>query len=146
MLYWSVLGSNFEKPLSHLRSAPSNLPCCNVLCKKWKFLNLGLKMSDFRILGLEFENIIVIFEISVLNLSSCKVWCKNENLRIWDQECLIWVILGWNLKMILSYLIWYSQICLSTKFREKTKTLKFGIKNALFVYFCTRISKNYCHI
>ena len=37
-------------------------------------------MSDLGIFGLEFENTIVIFEISALsNLSNCKFWCKNEN-------------------------------------------------------------------
>ena len=38
------------------------------------------------------------------------------------------------------------QIFLIVKFREKTKTLKFGAENASFEYFWVRISKNYCHI
>ena len=46
MPYLSVLGSNFEKPWSHLKSGSSNLSCC-------------------------------------------KVWCKNKNPQIRDQECLI---------------------------------------------------------
>ena len=66
MPYLGFLGSNFERPLSCLKSAPSNLPCCKVSCKRSKFLNLGPKMPDFCILGLEFENIIVKFEINVL--------------------------------------------------------------------------------
>ena len=36
------------------------------LIQKQKTLNLGPKMPDFRILGLELEIIIVIFEISLL--------------------------------------------------------------------------------
>ena len=52
--------------LSYLKSAPSNLRCWKVSCKKEKFLTLGPKMSDFHILSLEFENIIVIFKISIL--------------------------------------------------------------------------------
>ena len=36
-------------------------------------------MSDLGILGLEFENNIVIFEICTLNLAVYKVFCKKEN-------------------------------------------------------------------
>ena len=64
MPYLGVLGSNFENPLSYLKSAPSNLPYSKVCCKKQKSLNMGPKMSDFGILVLEVENNIVIFEIS----------------------------------------------------------------------------------
>ena len=64
--FFECFGQQFENLLSYLKSAPSNLLCCKVLCKKLKFLNLGPKIPDFRILGLEFENIIVIFYISVL--------------------------------------------------------------------------------
>ena len=68
MPYLGVLGSNFEKTLSYLKSAPSNFPCWKVSCKKKKVLNLGQKMPDLCILGQELENIIVIFEISTLKL------------------------------------------------------------------------------
>ena len=33
MPYLIVLGSNFEKPLSHLKSAPSNLPVAEFRAK-----------------------------------------------------------------------------------------------------------------
>ena len=36
-------------------------------------------MSDFRILGLEFENIIVIFEISVLEFVLLQSLVQNKN-------------------------------------------------------------------
>ena len=36
-------------------------------------------MQDLRILGLEFEHIIVMFEISILELSNCKISSNNEN-------------------------------------------------------------------
>ena len=61
--YLGVLGSNFEKSLPHLKSAPSNLPYCKFWYKNLKFLNLITKMPDLRILGLEFKNIIAIFGI-----------------------------------------------------------------------------------
>ena len=61
MSYLSVLGCEFEKPMSYLKSAPSNLPYCKVWCKNYKSLNLGRKMPYLHIFGLEFVNIIVIF-------------------------------------------------------------------------------------
>ena len=51
----SVLGSNFEKTLSYLQSAPSNLPYSKVWCQKEKSLNLGPKMPDFCILGMDLK-------------------------------------------------------------------------------------------
>ena len=66
MCYLYVFGSNFENTFSHLQSASLNLSYCKVWCKKQKSLNLGPKVPDFRILGLEFENIIAIFEASIL--------------------------------------------------------------------------------
>ena len=54
--------------------------------------------------GLEFENNIVIFEISTLNFSNYEILQRNKNAYIWDHKCLIWVALGWNMKTILSYL------------------------------------------
>ena len=43
----------------------SNLPDCKVWCKI-EILNLGPKMPNLCVFGLEFENIIVMFQISVL--------------------------------------------------------------------------------
>ena len=37
-------------------------------------------------------------------VSNCKISLKNENVSIWDQECLLWVVLGNNFKKLLSYL------------------------------------------
>ena len=63
------LGSNFEKPLSYLKSVPSNLPYCKVWSKKYKSWNLGPKIPDLNIFGEEFESIIFIYEISGLELA-----------------------------------------------------------------------------
>ena len=51
MPYLSVLGSSFEKPLSYLKSAPSNLPCSKLSCKKKNVLKLGTKNVRFPYLG-----------------------------------------------------------------------------------------------
>ena len=64
--------------------------------------------------GKNFKKAIAIFEISISNLSSCKISRKNKNTWIWDQKCLIWIFLTKNalfgyfwariLKKLLSYL------------------------------------------
>ena len=66
MSYLGVLGSNFEKPQSYLKSAAFYWPYCKGWCKKQNLFNLGPKIPDVRILGLEFEHIIIIFEIGTL--------------------------------------------------------------------------------
>ena len=68
------------------------------------------------------------------NLSNDKVFrkrkmpkfeTKNDVLKIFHQNYLIWVCFGWNLKTILSYL----------KSAPSTKVLKFATKKDLFAYF-----------
>ena len=67
MSYLGVLDSNFEKPLSYLTWLPSNLFYSTVWCNNKKSLNLGPKIPYLGNLGFEFENNIVIFEISALD-------------------------------------------------------------------------------
>ena len=57
---------------------------------------------------------------------------KNAVLKIFHQNFLIWVCLGWNLKTILSYL----------KSAPSTKVLKFATKKALFAYFGLEFEKS----
>ena len=57
--------------------------------------------------GKSFRKTIVIFEISSLKwvyLQNFTKKKKKKNAYIWDQKCLIWIFLDWNLKTILSYL------------------------------------------
>ena len=44
---------------------------------------------------------------------------QNKNLQIWDQICLIWIFLGWNVKSI--WHIWnqHCWICQNAKFHGK---------------------------
>ena len=51
MPYLGILGCDFEKPLSYLKSAPSNLPCCKVSWKKNKNLKFGTKNARFLYFG-----------------------------------------------------------------------------------------------
>ena len=64
MPYLGIFDWNSKKPLSYLKSTPSNLSDFKVWCKL-KILFMGLKMPNLRIFGLEFENTIVMFQISV---------------------------------------------------------------------------------
>ena len=51
MPYLGVLGSNFEKPLSCLKSVPSNLSYSKVWCKKIKILKFGTENARFGYFG-----------------------------------------------------------------------------------------------
>ena len=86
-----------------------------------------------------------------------KLGPKMPYLDILDQECLIWVFLGKNFfKKVLPYLksaSWNLSTCkISRKYKNaqiwepRCLIWAFLIKNALFGYFCARISENYCHI
>ena len=71
--------------------------------QKTKFLNLGPKKLDFYILGLELQNIIVIFKTSNLQfvlLQSLMQKQKSSDLG----PKMIWVFLDWKSKIILPYL------------------------------------------
>ena len=61
--FWARI---LKKLLSYLKSAFSNLSDCKNFAKKQKCLNLGTKMCNSGIFGLEFLKNIVIFEISTL--------------------------------------------------------------------------------
>ena len=81
-----------------------------------------------------------------LNLSCCKVWCKNKNPQIWDQNA--WFGYLWSGIWTWYCYIWNrrTRICVIAKICEKVKMSKFGTKNDLLWYFWAIISKNYCHI
>ena len=67
MLYFGIFWLEFQKLLSYLKSAPSNLSNCKFREKPpQKCLNLGPKMCNTEFFGLEFEKNIVIFEITTL--------------------------------------------------------------------------------
>ena len=67
---------------------------------------------------------------------------------MWDQNCLIWVFLGWNSKKLLccGILHQHPQMFLNTKFRPKIKILKFGTKTALTEYFQLELQKLMSHL
>ena len=69
MPYLVFLHWNLKKLLSYLKLAPQNLPNCKISRKKQKCLNLGPKVFNSGIFGLELEKNIVIFEISILGFA-----------------------------------------------------------------------------
>ena len=78
MPYSGILGCNFEKTELYLKSVPSNLSYCKVWCKNKKTLNLGPKILYLYIFGLEFENNILIFEISALKFVSIQILVQKK--------------------------------------------------------------------
>ena len=52
---------------------------------------------------------------------------------MWDQNCLVWVFLGWNSKKLLYCGIFHQhpQIFLNIKLQRKIKVLEFGTKKCL---------------
>ena len=96
--------------------------------KKWKCVNLGPKMSYLQIFALEFENYIIIFEISVpSNLCNWKILWNYENASIWEWKCL-------NLVLKMPYLgdfgleIWKTIVIFEIS--TFTHTVNFGIGSA----------------
>ena len=86
--------------MSYLKSAPSNC----LISKFWeknKMPKFGITkcLLIMGIFVLEFENNIF-FNKFLLTQN----FQKNKNAKIWYHICLILVLLGWNLKIILSYL------------------------------------------
>ena len=99
--YLGILGEElFRKVLSHLKTAPSNLPSCKILRKK-NCLTWGPKMTYFQIFGLGFQNnschiwnqhphicLIAKCHEKTINVTS---WTKSSWLVAFDQECLTWM-------------------------------------------------------
>ena len=66
-LIWVFLGKIFRKTIVIFEISTLKFVYLQNFTKKQKCLNLGSKMPDLGILGLEFENNTVIFEISTLD-------------------------------------------------------------------------------
>ena len=68
------LGNKFKKTIVRFEINTLRVVYLQNFTKRQKWLNLGPKMPDLSIFGMEFENIIVIFEINALK------FVKNESL------------------------------------------------------------------
>ena len=67
-LIWLIFGKNCKETIVIFEISPLIFVYLQKFTKKQKCLNLELEMPDLGIFGLEFENNIVIFEISNLEL------------------------------------------------------------------------------
>ena len=66
---FSYFGAGIWKYCCHIWNQVSQFVLLQSLVQKYKSLNLGPKMPDLGIFGLEFENDIAIFEISMLEFA-----------------------------------------------------------------------------
>ena len=93
------------------------------------------KISDLRILGLQFESTIVIFEISVLEFVLLQSLVQKQKSLNLVPKMPYFDFLGWNLKIILSYLKSAPSNLSNCKISRKNKMLKFGTKNVYLRIF-----------
>ena len=75
----------------------------------------------------------VIFEINSSNFSNHRILQKNKNALIWDQKCLLWVLLNKNIrKTLLIFEISTLEFGSLQSFVQKIKILRFRTKDANF--------------
>ena len=118
--------------------------------RKQKWLNLGPKMPYWVFLtknalfGYFWARILIklLWDLksAPLNLSNCKISQKHKNAEIWDQEGLIWVLLCWNLKTILSYLKSAPSNWSKCKISWKNKNAYIWDQKCLIWVFLTKMS------
>ena len=103
MLYVGIFGLEFKKPLSYLKSTPSNLSNFKVW---WRIKNSYICNNDALIgcFWQQFWRTIITFENSALQFIYCKIWCKKNILKfgtksawfanfgagIWKYYCRFW--------------------------------------------------------
>ena len=126
--YVGVLGSNFEKQLSYLPVAPSNLPYCKIWCKNFKSLNFGPKILHLGIFGLEFENV-VILEISNLEFAIAK-FCEIKKIPKFGIKSALFGYFGLTLlkKTVVMFEISTLKFFLLQNFVKRQKLLNLGSK------------------
>ena len=83
------LGKNFKKTVVRFEICTLKFLYLQNVTKKQKCLNLGPKMSDFGIFGLEFESNILIFEMTTLVIAKFrkKQKCLNFGSKILEDFC-----------------------------------------------------------
>ena len=78
-LNWVFLGKDLKKTIVRFEISTLKFVYLQNFTKREKCLNLGPKMSDLCIFGLEFQSNIVIFEISTLKFVYLQKFGKNQN-------------------------------------------------------------------
>ena len=139
MPYLGIFWLQFEKHCCHIwNQHPQISPIAN-LAKK-KSLNLGSKICNLGIFGLESEkNILSYLKSAPSNLSKCKILWKTKMPKFGTKNALFGYFYA---RVLENYChIWnqHFRYCLIPTFCEETKMLKFGTKNALFEYFWPKL-------
>ena len=111
--------------------------------KKWKCLNLGLKMPDFGILGLDFFS----------KKNYCHIWNQHPRICLTANFCEETKMPNFGTKNALLRYFWtgflkqywhiwdqHSQICLIAKFRKKRKILNLEPKMPYLGIFWPKMS------
>ena len=158
MPYLGALGLEFKKSYCHVWNQYPWICLIAKYCEIMKMSKFGTKSALFgyfwaRILKNychiwnQHLRISVIAKNFMQKQKCLNLGPKMPYLGIFDQKCLIWVVLGKNFKKDYCH-VWnqHLQICLFAKFHEKTKMPKSGTKNAWFRYSWAGIWKQFCHI
>ena len=102
-------------------------------------------MPNMHIFGLEFENIIAMFQNSILEFVLLQSLVQKEkSLNFGPKNALFWNFWAGIWKK--SYLKSAPSNLSNCKFREKRKIPKYGTKNVWFGYFWARILESYCQV
>ena len=94
--------------------------------------------------------------MSTLEFVKSQNFVKNIMLKFWTKYALIGYFCATVFEKVFHIWNHHPRICLTTKFCDESKMLKFGIKNTILQYFWPRMSylglfgqefwKNYCKI
>lgn len=136
------LGWYLKITLSYLKSAPSKFSNCKILPENKKCLNFGPNTLYLSIFRLQFENNIVIFEISTLQFVYFENFVKKwKCLNFGTKNALFWHFWTgiWKCFCLIKN---HPQFFLSAKFCTKMKILISRTKNALFL--CLHLLINEC--
>ena len=102
-------------------------------------------MPNMHIFGLGFENIIAMFQNSILEFVLLQSLVQKEkSLNFGPKNALFWNFWAGIWKK--SYLKSAPSNLSNCKFREERKIPKYGTKNVWFGYFWARILESYCQV
>ena len=132
---WVILSCKFEELFSYLKSAPSNLLDCKVLCK-----NKNPQIWEWSL------NKLLIYSKPAPSDFSIQCFVPNKKFSCLGLRIPYLCILYFNFEKKNYHHAWNQHLwfCRNAKFHAKVKTAKLGTKNAWVFLSCN--FKNYCHI
>ena len=122
-----ILGWNFKKLMSNLKSASSNLLTCKVSSKNKKFLNFGPKIPYLGVLGMQFnKNYYQFFNQHTRICETLKVHPKRKKINLGPKI----LYLGLWLECWKTIVIFEISTLKFVKNESLTHTVNFGIESA----------------